>query len=111
LTQKGLKQIVAIKSHLPQGLNNSLKFAFPSFLMAAKQFIPSTEPLNPNWIAGFVDGDGHFTLGWRNSRYKLGATRIPLFSVGQNGRDIILLQRILSSLDCGSIRDIGERLF
>jgi LAGLIDADG endonuclease len=51
-----------------------------------------------------VNGDGHFTLGFsNNSAFRLGATCKPLFKVSQNLRDRILLERIASSLDCGSI--------
>ena len=67
-------------------------------------FIPSTESLNPNWIAGFVNADGSFNLGYvKDSRMRLGATCNPYFDVSQHGRDRILLERIQSFLNCGSI--------
>jgi len=63
LTLEGLLRIVAIKSFFPQGLNPLLISAFPSLPNLEKpDFIPSSEPLNPHWLAGFVNGDGSFTL-------------------------------------------------
>jgi LAGLIDADG endonuclease len=64
LTRSGLLSIVAIQSHFPNGLSPLLTSAFPKLPSVYKpEFIPSTLPLDPNWIAGFVNGDGSFSLG------------------------------------------------
>ena len=62
LTEEGLETIVAIKSLFPQGLNPKLTSAFPDLpFMERPSFTPSTEDLDPNWIAGFANGDSSFT--------------------------------------------------
>ena len=57
------------------------------------------------------DGDGSFTLGFRKRKdLSLGATWNLKF-ITQHKRDIILLERIATSLDCGSISDVGRDSF
>jgi hypothetical protein len=57
-----LKIILAYKGYFPNGLNEDLKKAFPDIQPYERPvFVPSTESLNPHWIAGFVSADGHFS--------------------------------------------------
>jgi len=66
LTLEGLLRIVAIKSHFPMGLSELLSNAFSDLPSITKpSFISSSLPLNPDWIAGFANGDGSFSLGYR----------------------------------------------
>jgi len=90
-----------------------LKAAFPNLpSVDSPKFSPSVEDLNPNWIVGFTKGDGSFTLGFRNRKdFSLGATCFPLWKITQHKRDIILLECIKTSLDCGSISDVGRDSF
>jgi LAGLIDADG endonuclease len=61
-------------------------------------FIPSTLPLDPDWIAGFINGDGCFSLGYQKRLdLRLGATYKPYFQVTQHACDKILLERIAES--------------
>jgi LAGLIDADG endonuclease len=94
-------------------LNSVLKSAFPTIPFVRKpEFLPSALPLDPNWIAGFINGDGSFSLGLtKSSLYRLGYTCNPRFSVGQHARDRILLERIQSSFNCGSIYFNGKDNF
>ena len=105
LTKEGLLKIVATKSLFPQGQNKSLLKAFPSLRSIPQpDFIPFTSPLDPNWIAGFVNGDGCFSLKYqKSSTHRLGARCNPCLQVTQHERDRFLLERIVSSLGCGSI--------
>ena len=96
LTLEGLLQIIAIKSLFPKDLNELLSNVFtPSALpsVTKSSFSPPTaDPLDPDWIAGFTNGDGHFTLGYKvRSNYHLGAINEPYFKVTQDARDKILL--------------------
>lgn len=46
--------------------------------------------LTPDWIVGFVDGDGCFSIGLQtNSHNKIGIQVIPSFSVGQKNPAIL----------------------
>src|SRR5271165_2252379 len=97
LTLEGLLRIIAIKSHFPLGLSSMLASTFPSLPSFVKpSFIPFPDPLDSSWIAGFVNGDGSFTLGFRKrSNLRFSATCILVFSVGQQERDQFLLERIV----------------
>jgi LAGLIDADG endonuclease len=78
-------------------------------LVEKPAFVPSTSALDPHWIAGFVNGDGSFSLGFsENSKMRLGATCQPRFVVTQHQRDRILLERIQSSLACGVLYEKGS---
>lgn len=102
-----LERIVALKCLFPKGLNNKLQLLFPNVITLTKQeFIPSTQPLNGNWIAGFVSADGHFSQGQRRStQTRLGKTVSLRFMVTQHDRDLQLLFRIKTRFqDIGSIR-------
>ena len=105
LTFDGLAHIVAIKSLFPKGLNDSLQSAFTSLpLIERPEFLMSESPLNTSWITGFTNGDGCFSLGFqKSSTHRLGATCYPGFIITQHGRDKVLLERIATSLDCGSV--------
>jgi hypothetical protein len=73
LALSGLKQIIALKAHFTKGLSPLLSNAFPDIPSFTKpEFIPSSAALLPaststldlNRIAGFVNGDSCFTLGF-----------------------------------------------
>jgi hypothetical protein len=110
LTLPGLLKIVTIKSFFPGGLSELLLNAFPSLpFVSMPEFLPSADPLDFHWIAGFVNADGSFTLGYTKSRtHRLGATCNPRFIVTQHKRDEALLNRIESVLGCGKVYGPGK---
>ena len=57
------------------------------------------------YITGFVDGEGCFSISF-NKREKMttGLEILPSFSIGQNKRNLQILQRIRDYFDCGAIR-------
>jgi len=61
--------------------------------------------LKPNWISGFVDGEGTFYVGINkqtsmNIRYQV----LPEFRIVQHKRDIKLLYAIRDYFKCGVVR-------
>ena len=56
--------------------------------------------LNPNWIIGFVDGDGHFGFS-KNTFY---------FVVSQDQRSVNVLYAIKSFFKCGSVHKAGKNM-
>ena len=67
--------------------------------------------LDPNWIAGFVDGEGCFHVGIsKHPELRFSYQILPELTVVQHERDIDLLQRLRSSMKCGVVRrNHGER--
>lgn len=61
---EGIQAIALIKSMFPNGLNKDLLSLVQGQTLPSKPlFVPSTSPLHPDWIAGFVTADGSFSLG------------------------------------------------
>ena len=71
----------------------------------------SNASLSPDWIAGFVDGEGCFHIGIsKNDGVKFGYQILPELTVVQHKRDIALLHKIRSFMQCGVVRsNHGDR--
>ena len=60
--------------------------------------------LNPDWVVGFVDGEGCFFIGiQRNPTVKIGFQVIPEFRVVQHKRDIDVLHGLKSFFGFGRV--------
>ena len=72
---------------------------------------PPSSVLPPDWITGFVDGEGCFHIGIaRQPELKHGFQILPEFTVVQHERDIALLHKLRTSLGCGVVRrNTGDR--
>ena len=67
--------------------------------------------LNPDWVVGFVDGEGCFFVGiQRNPTVKIGFQVIPEFRVVQHTRDIDVLHALKRFFGFGRVcRNHDER--
>lgn len=97
-TRSDFVKILNIKAVFKTGLSANLLAAFPEVTpINLPVFIPSTDPLHPEWIAGFVSGDGSFGLNYSKSKgHKLGYSCRPQFRISQHQKDLILLNRIIT---------------
>ena len=70
-----------------------------------------SQELDPNWIAGFVDGEGCFHVGIsKHSELRFGYQILPELTVVQHKSDIDLLHKIKSTMKCGVVRrNHGDR--
>jgi hypothetical protein len=68
--------------------------------------------LEPQWIVGFVDGEGCFHVGINaNSDMKVGFQVLPEFTVVQHERDVQVLHALKASFGCGVVRtNHGDRM-
>ena len=48
------------------------------------------EPLNPDWVSGFIEGDGSFFVSTESANNRIR----PGISIGLNVRDLALLKKI-----------------
>jgi hypothetical protein len=62
LTEKGLLEILRLKSSLNLGLSENLKAAFPNVIEMKRPDYNFKGIPNPFWVAGFISGDGSFNL-------------------------------------------------
>jgi len=61
--------------------------------------------LNPNWIAGFVDGEGTFYIGInKQPSMTAGYQVLPEFRIVQHKRDIKLLHQLRKYFESGVVR-------
>ena len=61
--------------------------------------------LTPEWIAGFVDGEGCFHVGIsKHKDLRAGYQILSEFTVVQHERDIDLLHELRSMMNCGVVR-------
>ena len=67
--------------------------------------------LDPQWIVGFVDGEGCFFVGInRQPTMKVGFQVLPEFVVVQHVRDVQLLHALKARFGCGLVtRNHGDR--
>lgn len=95
LNTEGLLKILGIKISLNLGLSNKLQSLFPNVIPVAKpNYIFKGIPY-PNWLSGFVSGDGSFYVATYFSKsYKLGKTIILGFEIGLNQRETEVVKGI-----------------
>ena len=67
--------------------------------------------LDPQWIVGFVDGEGCFFVGFnKNAEMQVLVQVLPEFTVVQHHRDIALLHAMKNHFQCGVVRrNHGDR--
>jgi hypothetical protein len=89
---------------LNKGLPESLKEAFPNWSPVSKPTLQVTEIQDPNWLTGFVNGDGSFHVTIAKSKTNITGYAIRLqFNIGQHSRDFKLLSSFNNYLNCGFV--------
>ena len=75
------------------------------------EYPDSSKSLSPDWITGFVDGEGCFHIGIsKHEQVKFGYQILPELTVVQHKRDIALLHQIRGFMRCGVVRgNHGDR--
>ena len=70
------------------------------------------ESLSPEWVVGFVDGEGCFYVGInRQPTMKVGWQVLPEFRVVQHRRDVALLEQLRAFFGCGQVTvNNGDRM-
>ncbi len=72
LSIEGLHQIINIKASMNLGLSDLLKSEFNEFTPVDRPVINTENIPDPNWIAGFVTGEGSFDVNITQSNHKIG---------------------------------------
>jgi hypothetical protein len=105
LTKQGFLKILSIKNVFPKGLSNKITELYPNVELYDKpKFKFNINPLNPYWIAGFVQADATFGLNiTKQSKMTLGYTSQSQFRITQHYRDIFVLKKIIQTLKCENL--------
>lgn len=102
-TLKGLNEIISIKAGLNLGLSKELLKAFPDTKQFSRPDIKiKINPINPEWLAGFVTGEGSFTCGTAGNSFR------ARFFITQHSRDLELLEAIKDYFTVGRISKSGS---
>lgn len=109
LTLEGLKKIVSLKSIMNWGISNTLETAFTGLVPVQKYLVKSQVIQDPNWLAGFVSGEGCFHVDiFRNKASKLGVAIKLVFKLSQHSKEVELMKSLKDYFGCGNIYKYGE---
>lgn len=110
LKKEGLQSIVNVRATLNLGLSEALKTSFPNTISVVRFLISKQEIPHPEWMAGFVTGEGTFFVKVNKSRNKAGVGVQLVFQVAQHIRDTELLKSFISYFKCGQyVRPTPEK--
>lgn len=110
LTSEGLVKIISIKASINNGLSSTLTEAFPSITPIDRPLVKEIEIPDPNWVAGFTEGEGCFNVNIRSSKtHKTGAQVQLRFEIAQHSRDYELMNSLVKYWGCGKTTVIATR--
>ena len=101
LTDLGFQEIINIRASLNLGLSEGLKEAFPSTKPVSRPLVLTPRILSPQWVAGFVSGEGTFYVATSESTTEGLNVRLR-FIVSQDSRDEDLMKSLITYFDCGA---------
>jgi hypothetical protein len=104
LNLEGLQKVINLKSSMNKGSTPVLLNNFPNLkpLEKVETFLP--ENLNSNWILGFIEGEGCFSITTiKSNLYKTGYQVQLNFNIVQHSRDILLMKKFINFFHCGNI--------
>ena len=96
LTEKGLLNLIGLKSSLNWGLSLSLKEAFPHVNFVSRPEYKFKGISDPFWVAGFTSGDGSFQIRLRKLKTNIGYRVSLLYSFHLHIKDLDVLKGLAS---------------
>lgn len=84
------------------GLSSNLNLAFPNIVPTVRPVVQSIKNIDPNWLAGFVSGEGNLFVRVADGKTKAGKQVVLMFSISQHSKDADLLRAICDYLGCGA---------
>jgi hypothetical protein len=101
-TVPGLQIIVNLRASLNNGLSYNLNLAFPDTIPIVRPLVVDAKIPNPNWLAGFMTGEGCLYIRIsKSSSNKSGHQVVLVPSISQYSRDEQLMNTIVDYLGCG----------
>ena len=101
----------AFKSSMNLGLSDELKRDFPSVISSIVPIIDNNKIFSPEWIAGFVSGEGSFIIKISKSRNsKLGVGVQLVFQITQHLRDEKLMKNFILYFGCGRLVKFDQKV-
>ena len=103
LTIEGLNQIINIKASMNTGLSQIVKSNFNNIVPVNRPNVNTYNIPDPQWITGFVNGEGTFDIKIYSSKTKTGYAVQLRFRIPQHERDTKLIELIMKYFGSGKI--------
>lgn len=105
LTTEGLQEIVNLKASMNfEVLSGKLLSAFPDALAVSRPTITPLAVYSPEWVSGFVDGEGCFFINiYKRKDSVLGEGVKLVLKITQDNRNSDLLASFVEIFKCGAI--------
>ena len=111
LTLEGLNKIISIKASLNHGLSKELRAVFHKVKPVLRPLVIDQVIPHPDWMAGFVSGDGSFYLTIRKSdELKVGYRAEIGFQITQHYRDQVFMESFIPYFNCGKLKKDARNL-
>lgn len=107
----GFNSVLSYYAKINRGVSPKVLLAFPEIkwteLNVDRVKVDLPENLHPEWVSGFVSGDGGFSIGIRSNTGQI----YFRFHITQHSKDKLLMQKFILFFDCGklNIRSQTER--
>lgn len=103
LTIEGLNQIINIKASMNIGLSEIIKSNFNNIVAVNRPIINTKNIPEPQWITGFVNGEGTFDVKIYKSKTKTGFAIQMRFRIPQHARDTQLIEVLIKYFGSGKL--------
>ena len=107
LTPVGFSTVLSYYASINKGMSPKVLSDFPNVVGVDRDGVGSRHPdqvylperLNPEWVSGFVAGDGGFSIGIRKNTGQI----YFRFHITQHSRDQLLMQMFVLFFKCGKL--------
>ena len=108
---EGIMQILSAKASMNKGLSLAILSEFPTVIPDPRPRVNSDVVIpHPNWLTGFVDGEGCFyVLVSADKNYSTGVRVKLTFYITQHRRDELLMAKLIEYLGCGRVNKPSTR--
>lgn len=104
LTKEGFLKVLSYYASINKGVSKKVLNYYPDISSADKPIINLPEKLNPQWVSGFVGGDGGFSIYVRSANdYALKEKVYCRFHIAQHSKDLELMQMFIQFFGCGKV--------
>lgn len=104
LTEIGFLKILSYYANINRGVSKKVLSHYPDILPADKPIVNLPSNLNPQWVSGFVAGDGGFSIYVRRAKdYVIGEKVDSRFHIAQHSKDLELMKLFIQFFGNGKV--------
>jgi LAGLIDADG endonuclease len=109
LTIEGFRKILSIRVSMNRKSLNKLSEHFPDIIPLKLSLKKNKDIKDPYWITGFVDAEGCFYIKPKITKSSIRKRFYLSFRLSQHSKDILLMKKISSYLNCGLIESSSSK--